>query len=125
MHSIFRKYITAAAHKFELEMITRSGSRNGVPTDVFVRLFGGDASNYEDYETYSKQVGHIDKNNCSPFIALAGSRIELGKSTFFVFEVSGRKNVALPTRLAVGHDNADTSTDWLIERVSLYLNSIL
>lgn len=90
-------------------------------TDVFFRLFGPKEKNFDE-GAFNKSIkmGNFSPPNrrCSPIICIPGEQLKPTGESVFKFTVNGCHRLSPSSKLSLGHDAPQKSSDWFVEKVS-------
>ncbi|VDL19697.1 unnamed protein product [Hymenolepis diminuta] len=110
--------------KFEMTLFTKCDRPvMGKLTDVFFRLFGPKEKNFDE-RAFNKSIkmGNFSPPNrrCSPIICIPGEQLKPTGESVFKFTVNGCHRLSPSSKLSLGHDAPQKSSDWFVEKVMLY-----
>nr|CUU00482.1 hypothetical transcript [Hymenolepis microstoma] len=110
--------------KFEMTLFTKCDKpiMNRL-TDIYFRLFGPKEKNFDE-EAFNKSIREGDflppNKRCSPIICIPGEQLKPTGESLVKFQINGCHRLSPSSKLALGHDAPQKSSDWLVEKVMLY-----
>ncbi|VDO04174.1 unnamed protein product [Rodentolepis nana] len=110
--------------KFEMTFFTKCDKPiMSKLADIYFRLFGPKEKNFDE-EAFNKSIIEGDflppNKRCSPIICIPGEHLKPTGESVVKFQINGCHRLSPSSKLALGHDAPQMSSDWFVEKVMLY-----